>query len=393
MIYLDNAATTHISPEVVEEMLPFLGERFGNPGAIYKIGREAAQAVDKARERVARLFGAEPEQIIFTSGGSEANNMVFKGIEPHLLKYDKSTVIVSKTEHDSVMKAAEAFSERSLFSHTDFIPVNRFGEVRTDELEEMLDCCGAVGLVSVMYVNNETGAVNDVEAVGRLCRKHKVLFHTDCVQAAGCQPINVGKIDCDFATVSSHKIHGCKGVGALYVRDKSLLSPIIHGGSTQEFGLRGGTENVPGIVGFGKAAVLAYEAQEAALEKVTNLKLRFFKTVSERLIKRGFHDVISVNGKLETPGKTLNLCFKNTDAETLVLMLDAKDVCISAGSACRSHESEPSSTLLAMGLTPDEARDSVRISFSGENTPEETEKAAVILADCIAMMSDMKTLC
>lgn len=393
MIYLDNAATTRITHEVIEEMLPFFGDCFGNPGAIYKIGREAAQAVDRARERIARLFGAKPEQIIFTSGGSEANNAVFAGMKDLLLKHGKSTIIVSETEHDSVKKAAEALKENS-FCRVCSAPVNRFGEVKLDVLEEIIAYCDTdFVIVSAMYVNNETGAVNDVESIGKLCRKHGALFHTDCVQAAGCHPIDVEKIDCDFATVSSHKIHGCKGVGALYIRDKSLISPMIYGGNTQEFGLRGGTENVAGIVGFGKAAELAYYAQEATLKKVTECKLRFFKAASDSLIKRGFGDIISVNGRLETPGKTLSLHIKNIDAETLVLMLDTRDICISAGSACRSHESEPSNVLLAMGLTPDEARNSVRISFSEDNTFEETDRAATALADCVALMSDVKTMC
>jgi len=241
------------------------------------------------------------------------------------------------------------------------------------------------GLVSVMFVNNEIGAVNDINEIGRICRQHEVMFHTDCVQAAGQYELSVHKNDADFATVSSHKIHGPKGVGALYVREKDFL-PLVCGGAEQEFGLRGGTENVPGIVGFGAAASIAVERMRVDLISVSTLKQHFYMALLDAFRHLDLPtDCIRVNGHpVIEPGKTLNLRFDSVDAQTLLLMLDANGVCVSAGSACRSHEAEPSHVLTAMGLTPNEARSSVRVSFSKYNTTDEVVCAAQSFASCVA---------
>ena len=217
--------------------------------------------------------------------------------------------------------------------------------------------------------------------------KRGILFHTDCVQAAGCYPIDVVKIGCDFLSVSSHKIHGCKGVGALYAKDKSKLAPIVYGGSEQEFGLRGGTENVAGIVGFGKACEISSKSLHEDTVWVSTLKQRFFMALNEALKDTGDEGCVHVNGmSILTPGKTINLRMDGVDGETLLLMLDGKGVCVSAGSACRSHEAEPSHVLSAMGLSKDEARSSIRISFSKKNTADEAVRAAQILAGCISAL-------
>ena len=228
---------------------------------------------------------------------------------------------------------------------------------------------------------------NPIEDIGTICMKRGILFHTDCVQAAGCYPIDVVKIGCDFLSVSSHKIHGCKGVGALYAKDKSKLAPIVYGGSEQEFGLRGGTENVAGIVGFGKACEISSKSLHEDTVWVSTLKQRFFMALNEALKDTGDEGCVHVNGmSILTPGKTINLRMDGVDGETLLLMLDGKGVCVSAGSACRSHEAEPSHVLSAMGLSKDEARASIRISFSKKNTADEAVRAAQILAGCISTL-------
>lgn len=382
MIYLDNAATTQISPKVLDEMIPYLKEEYGNPGTIYSLGRKAADAVALARRRVAEFIGAEPEQIIFTASGSEANNLAIRGARERLSLQKKNIILTSRVEHDSVIKASENYP-------TFFVGVDSQGIVSTEDIKRVLEFNKGIGLVSIMYVNNETGSVNPVAEIGKICAEYGALFHTDCVQAAGCQPIDVNEIGCDFLSISSHKIHGAKGVGALYVKDKKLLFPLICGGAVQEFGLRGGTENVAGIVGFGKACELATLGREDYFKTVSYFRRLFLTCLEYDLKSVGLGDILFVNG--ESPydghkGKTLNIRLDGVDAEALVLMLDTQGVCVSAGSACRSHESQPSRVLIAMGLTPDEARDSIRISFSEFNTSIEVEEAARITANCVATL-------
>lgn len=380
MIYLDNAATTQISPVVLDEMMPYLRDEYGNPGTVYALGRRAAEAVEQARQRVADFIKASPEQIIFTSGGSEANNIAIRCTRKHLLSIGKDTILISPVEHDSIMRAVQNLP--MIFSKVD-----KNGVVPADNIKQTLDFCQDVGLVSIMYANNETGSVNPVADIGKICSERGVLFHTDCVQAAGCQPIDVNEIGCDFLSLSSHKIHGAKGVGALFVKNKELLTPFVYGGASQEFGLRSGTENVAGVVGFGKACELAMRGQEECLRTVSYHKLKFYNSLINELRRYNLDNIVFINGEPIThKGKTLNLRFENVDAETLVLMLDAKGVCVSAGSACRSHESKPSHVLTAMGLTPDQARNSVRISLSEFNELAEVDNAAHIMAECIKIL-------
>ena len=368
MIYLDNAATTQMDERVLDAMMPYLTTEYGNAGTLYKFGRAANEAVQKARAQVAALINAEPEQVIFTSGGSEANSLAFHGLKDYLKSVGKTHILVSAVEHD-----------------VEYIPVSSECRVSPAVIEGALRA--DTGLVSVMFANNETGAINPIEDIGTICMKRGILFHTDCVQAAGCYPIDVVKIGCDFLSVSSHKIHGCKGIGALYAKDKSKLTPIVYGGSEQEFGLRGGTENVAGIVGFGKACEISSKSLHEDTVWVSTFKQRFFMALNEALKDTGDESCVHVNGmSILTPGKTINLRMDGVDGETLLLMLDGKGVCVSAGSACRSHEAEPSHVLSAMGLSKDEARSSIRISFSKKNTADEAVRAAQILAGCISAL-------
>ena len=248
MIYLDNAATTKVLPEVLDAMMPYLTTNYGNAGSLHKLGREASSAIETARQQVADFLNCQPENIIFTSGGSEANNLAIKGVATYLLSKGKTGIATSAVEHDSVFNALRDL-KRGFYPIT--IPVNRGcicdSIALEDSLRAMSNSSSPIGLVSVMYANNITGAINNVEKLASIAHNKGAMFHTDCVQAAGFNELDVKKIGCDFLSLSGHKIHAPKGVGALYVKDRSKLSPLISGGSAQEFGLRGGTENVAGI--------------------------------------------------------------------------------------------------------------------------------------------------
>lgn len=364
--------------------MPYLTTQYGNAGTLYKFGRAANRAVQEARARVARFIGGNPNNIIFTSGGSEANNLVFHGVKDYLKRIGRTHILVSAVEHDSVLRAAESLMKDGF--DVEYIPVLDSGAVPSAAVERALRA--DTGLVSVMYVNNETGTENPVDDIGSICLKHGVLFHTDCVQTAGCHPIDVTDIGCDFLSISSHKIHGPKGVGALYAKDTSVLSPLIYGGHDQEFGLRAGTENVAGIVGFGRACEISNAQQNEDRTTVSILKQRFVTELQNHLGDETVH----INGtSLLSPGKTVNLRIDGVDNESLILMLDNMDICVSAGSACQSHESKPSHVLTAMGLTTEEARSSIRVSFSRMNTVDEVTDAAHIMASFIDVLRSHRT--
>ena len=376
MIYLDNAATTQIDKRVLDAMMPYLTTQYGNAGTLYKFGRNAGEAAKQARAQVAEFINAKPEQILFTSSGSEANSLVFQGLKEYLKSIGKTHILVSVIEHDSVLKAAHSLIKDGFY--IEYLPAYSDGRVFAQSVEDAIT--PKTGLVSVMYVNNETGAVNPIEEIGTICMKRGILFHTDCVQAAGCHPIDVEKIGCDFLSISSHKIHGPKGVGALFAKEKSMLTPIIFGGAEQEFGLRGGTENVAGIVGFGMACEISTKSLHEDCIWVSTLKQRFYMALTDALKKNGCAEIVHTNGSsVISPGKTLNLCLRGIDGQTLLLMLDGKSICISAGSACRSHEAEPSHVLKAIGLSDEEALSSVRITIGHQNTEEEIIEAAKII--------------
>ena len=384
MIYLDSAATSQIDKRVLDAMMPYLENQYGNPGSIHILGRASKAAIDKAREQVANLIGCAPEQVVFTSGGSESNSTVFSGVKDYLLSSGKKHILVSAVEHDSVIKAAQGLIKDGFY--VEFVPVSCDGVVSVADIERRLR--PDTGLVSVMYVNNETGSVNPVEEIGALCLKRGILFHTDCVQAAPCCEIDVGKIGCDFLSISSHKIHGPKGVGALFIKEQGVLSPLAYGGAEQEHGMRGGTENVAGIVGFGEACEILVSQLSADIVMTSVLKQKFYEVLQDSLHNQfDIGNIVSVNGmSVIHPGKILNIEIDNVDGETLLLMLDGQEVCMSAGSACRSHEKEPSHVLTAMGLSAEEARSSIRVSFSRMNDVDEVSRAANMLANDIATL-------
>lgn len=375
MIYLDNAATTQIDPLVLGAMMPYLILEYGNPGGLYTLGRRANDAVQTARERVAAFINAAADNVVFTSGGSEANNLVFLGVKEHLQKNGKTHVLVSAIEHDSVLKAAKSLTKYGF--DVEFIPpILGEATISAEDVQERIR--PETGIVSVMYANNETGDVSRVDQIGELCKESGVLFHTDCVQAAGCLELDVNKFSCDFLSISSHKIHGPKGVGALYIRDRAIMEPLIYGGGSQEFGLRGGTENVAGIVGFGSACELSKKHIH------TTVPLQAFYKGIGRAIREMRISGIHINGaSTGRIWKTLSISVDDVDAQTLLLLLDGMGVCASAGSACCSHENTPSHVLTAIGLTDKAARETLRFSFSRMNTERELEEAAEIFVECV----------
>lgn len=377
MIYLDSAATTQVADVVLEAMMPWLKDNYCNAGSIYKKGREAKAAIEKARGQVAKMFNSDPENIIFTSGGSEGNSFVFQAAAERLEASRKKHILVSSVEHDSVLRAAESLTKRGF--HVDYLPVSECGTVLYETVKQAIT--PETGLISIMLMNNETGAINHLDFIARLCQERGILLHSDCVQAAGIWKINIEDVPLDFATISAHKFHGPKGVGCVYIRDPEECHALIQGGHNQEFGLRGGTENVAGIVGMGVAAETILDNLDYIQETVWNYRYLFWNIINERL-----GGTVRINGQWPALGKVLNIRVDGIDADTFVVAMDAAGVCLSAGSACRSLELEPSHVLTAMGLSPDEARSSVRVSFSGLNTELQVRDAARIFADTVNVL-------
>ncbi len=375
MIYLDNAATTKVSPEVLEAMLPYFSEVYGNPGSVHSAGREASRAVERAREQVAAPIGADPNKIIFTGGGSEANTMAIAGLAEYLKSIGKNHIITTKVEHHSVLECMKYLFDRGFY--ITYLPVNELGEINYDILEASI--CDRTGLVSIMAVNNETGNRYDIYRIGRICRKNYVLLHTDCVKSYCGTHFDVDEDCIEFLSASGHKIHAPKGVGFLYARNKELLHPIIFGGS-QEDGLRGGTHNVPYIVGMGCAAELANAEYFRDVHSYGALN----NSIKHRILSEitGSH----VNGMPHGNAKTVNIRFDNVDGETLLLLLDSKGIEVSAGSACSAHYAVPSHVLTAIGLSDDDARSSIRISISKYTTNEEIDEAVQAIADSVRQL-------
>lgn len=379
MIYLDNASTTKIDTRVLMAMFPYLTDYYGNPGNIHSIGKHSRDAIDAARSKVAKLIGAQPESIIFTSGGSEANTMVFAGIKDYLNRSGYQSVATSNAEHKSVIMAADALYNRRV------IPVSRDGSVTLKNVRSVCETYPDIGMVSVMHTNNETGSVSNIREIADYCHENGILLHTDCVQAVGFHEIDVDKLCCDMLSISAHKIHGGKGVGALYIRDRHMLSPVIYGGSAQEYGLRGGTENVAGIVGFGKACEIVMNHITEDHDSMSKL----CKILQNNLLRiQGEHGELmtKIHGQVDGDKRIVNVAFKGIDAETMLIMLDCMGVAVSAGAACNNNQSDPSYVLTSMGISDEEARSSIRISLSRETTDNDIYMATDIISDCIRML-------
>jgi cysteine desulfurase len=367
---------------VIEEMLPYLKERYGNPSSIHKFGRETARAINLARKRVAEMIGASsPREITFTSGGTEANNLALKGTAIHVQSKmpKKNMIITSSIEHDAVLEPCKDLEDRGFV--TMHLPVTGEGFVRPSELKNVIS--DNVALVSIMYANNEVGTIQPIKELVEITHQAGALFHTDAVQAAGKLPLNVKNLGVDMMSLSSHKINGPKGVGALYIRSNLKILPIIHGGG-QEWYLRSGTENVPGIVGFGKACELANKRMRHYQEHVAGLR----NYVVERVLKEIPRS--RLNGlRTERIANNAHFTFFGVNGEDLIIKLDENGIAASTGSACSVKKQKQSHVLKAMGFSYEEITGSLRLSLGMHNTKDEVDRAVNVLSRVIEELREL----
>ncbi len=362
LVYLDNAATTAMKPEVLQVMQPYFIENYGNPSSVYRFAGKARKAVEDAREYIASSIGAKSSEIYFTSGGSEADNWAIKGVAEGLQDKGKH-IITSRVEHHAVLHACQYLEKRGY--EITYLDVDEFGQVSPEAVEAAIR--PNTILISIMFANNEIGTIEPVAAIGEIARKHNVLFHTDAVQAYGHVPIQVEDMHIDLLSASGHKFHGPKGVGFLYIRNSVKLATILHGGA-QERSRRAGTLNVPSIVGIGEAARLAIENLEENTKKIEELR--------NYLIERILTEVpyCRLNGHREQRlANNAHFCFQFIEGESLLLMLDSNGICASSGSACTSGSLDPSHVLLAIGLPHEIAHGSLRLTLSEDNTKAEVD--------------------
>jgi len=377
-VYLDNNATTPVLPEVLAAMQPYFGEHFGNASSIHHHGQETRAAVERARESVATLLGCRPAEVVFTSGGTEADNLAIFG-----LVRPGDHVITSTIEHHAVLNSCRRLEERGV--EVTYLPVDGRALVDPDDLRRALR--PDTRLVTIMLANNETGVIQPVKEIGRICAEADVFFHTDAVQAAAKVPIRVQDIGCDLLSISGHKIHAPQGVGALYVRKGTTLEPMFYGGR-HERSRRAGTENVPGIVGLGKAAELAIKGfANAEDRRMAGLRDRLENAILERVDSAGVNSA----GAPRVPNTT-NIYFDYIEGEALVIALDLKGLSVSTGAACSSGAIEPSHVLTAMGLPPDRARASIRFSLGKQNTAEDVEFAIGLVPAGVERLRELSPL-
>ncbi|MBR4447060.1 cysteine desulfurase NifS [Methanobrevibacter sp.] len=380
-MYLDNSATTQVSEEVFEEMKPYFTEEFGNPSTLYGIGRESKKALELARQRVADAINAKPEEIIFTGGGSESDNLAIKGIAFKLAKKGKH-IITTEIEHPAV-KETLYFLESLDFKVT-YLPVYEDGIIKIEDLKEAIT--DETILITVMHGNNEIGTLQPIEEIGEIAREKGIKFHTDAVQTFGKVEVDVEKLKVDLLSLSSHKINGPKGVGAIYIRKGTRVVPLIHGGG-QERGIRAGTENVPGIVGFGKACELAVSQLDEHYEKLSAIR----DEIIEKVLATIPEAYLNGNKEHRLPNLA-NFRFKAIEGESLILLLDAKGYQASTGSACSSNKLEASPVLTALGLDPVDVHGSLRISLAPESDTFDVDEFVNTLAEAVARLRQMSPL-
>ncbi len=381
MIYLDNAATTRTAPEVVDAMLPFFTENYGNPSSIYGLGSKAKKAVNAAREIIAESLGAKPEEIYFTAGGSEADNWALKAVAESYQDKGKH-IITSKIEHHAILHTCE-YLEKKGFEVT-YLDVDDKGKVRIEDLEAAIR--PDTILISIMFANNEIGTIEPIAEIGAIAKKHGILFHTDAVQAYGQLPISVGELGIDMLSASGHKLNGPKGIGFLYIRNGLKIRSLIHGGA-QERSRRGGTENVPGIVGFGVAVKRAFAHMEEKTKKEMELRDYLIQRIEKEI------PYCRLNGHREDRlPNNVNFSFSFIEGESLLIMLDMRGICASSGSACTSGSLDPSHVLLAIGLKHEEAHGSLRLTLSEENTKEELDIVVAAVGEIVKRLREMSPL-
>jgi cysteine desulfurase len=378
-VYLDHAATTPTRPEVARAMLPYFSERFGNPSSLYALAREAKGAVEEARGKVAAAIGADPEEVYFTSGGTEADNWAIKGV---VLRGKGDHIVTSSIEHHAVLHSCQALEKQGY--RVTYLPVDEFGRVEPERVEEAIT--EKTILVSVMAANNEIGTIQPVRAIAKIAHDHKVPFHTDAVQAIGAFPVDVDTMGADLLALSAHKFGGPKGIGALYVRKGTRIGTLMDGGA-QERGRRAGTENVPGIVGLGRAIDLAVGEMPQSAPRLAAMR--------DRLI-RGILDAIPdsrLNGHpTERLANNVNVGFRYVEGESILLMLDALGVAASTGSACTSASLEPSHVLTSCGLPPEHAHGSLRLTLGHQNTEADVDYVLEVLPGVIGRLREISPL-
>ena len=377
-VYADNAATTKVSPTAVAAMMPFLTEEYGNPSSFYSLGQRAAEALVKARETVAECLGAEPGEIYFTGGGSESDNQAIRSAAFVGAKKGKRHIISTKFEHHAVLHTLEQL-EREGFDVT-LLDVHPNGVITVEDVANAIreDTC----LVTIMFANNEIGTMQPIKEIGALCREKKIPFHTDAVQAVGHVPINVKEMNIDMLSLSGHKFHSPKGVGALYVRRGIPLKNLIEGGQ-QEKGKRGGTENMPGIVGMAAALKESTDHMAENMKKITTLREKLI-TGLEKIP----HSKLNGDRNLRVPG-TVNFCFEGIEGESMLLLLDANGIAASSGSACTSGSLDPSHVLLALGLPHEVAHGSLRLSIGEYNNEAEIDHSLETVPKVVERLRDM----
>ena len=380
-IYLDNAATTPLAPEVLEAMLPFFSQGFGNASAVHTWGREAKRAVEAARRQVMRAIGArQPQEILFTSGGTESDNWALTGAVFSRGKPEGCHIITSAIEHHAVLHTCQWLEK--LGCRVTYLPVDGHGRVNPADVEKAI--CPETALVSVMMANNEVGTLQPIAEIGAICRERNVLLHTDAVQAIGAVPVDVEALQVDLLSLSAHKFHGPKGAGALYVRRGVKLENLLHGGA-QERGLRAGTENVPALVGMGKAIEMAVTDLEENAARMTRLRERLISGVMAAV------ENVRLNGHptQRLPGN-VNLSFDRVEGEALLLRLDLAGVAGSSGSACTSGALDPSHVLMALGLTEAQAQGSLRLTLGTDTTEDDVDEAVARLAPIVADLRKLR---
>lgn len=381
-VYADNSATTALSPEVLDKMMPYLTEEYGNASSLYEFGGRSKQAIENARQQVADAIGAAASrEIFFTAGGSESDNWAIKGYAHAMLKKGKNHIISTKFEHHAVLHTLKAL-EKEGFEVT-LLDVHSDGLVRVEELKNAVK--DTTGLVTVMFANNEIGTIQPISEIGKFCRENGIIFHTDAVQAVGNVPIDVVSQNIDMLSMSGHKFHGPKGIGALYIR-KGIFFPNLIDGGAQEFGRRAGTENTAGIVGIGEAITRAVNTMQERAENCRKITSYIMDTCLN--IERS-----RVNGDRTNrlPGN-VSMCFEGVEGESLLLMLDAKGICASSGSACTSGSLDPSHVLLSIGLPHEVAHGSLRLTFGEGNTMEEAKYICEVLPPIIDRLRAMSPL-
>jgi cysteine desulfurase len=380
-IYMDHSATTPVAPEVLQAMLPYLSDKFGNASSLHSFGQEAKEALEESRVKVAKLLAANPEEIIFTSGGTESDNLALKGIARRNKDKGKH-IITTSVEHPAILETCRKL-EKEGFAVT-YLPVTGEGLVEIAALEAAIR--PDTILISVMHANNEVGTIQPLEEIGQLAAERDICLHTDAVQSVGKIPTDVNALGVDSLSLSAHKLYGPKGVGALYIRKGTRLENIMQGGG-HERGLRSGTENVAGIVGLAKAAELCSESMASEGQRLTELRDRLAALVLDK-VKDAW-----INGTMtrRLPG-SLNFGFSYVEGESLLLFLDSKGIAVSTGSACSSHKLQPSHVLLSLGLRPEKCHGSLRITMGRSNTTEEVDYAAQCIAEAVERFRGISAL-